>query len=792
MSTDINEDQQTKVYNYLRLSDPKDRRKGAKNSLKNVDAVTPESGNFSLSSSSSSLNEMSELRIQQSKNINLVGKRVTGSIDEDSSGLCTNSDGESSKTGMLSNSSTANLSSDSACQNVTSSSEEDEQPSEKEQQQRIVTSENKPVEVVTGAYGNSERHAVRNSATAIENTLNRPLQEKNKKDVEELEEKQTINFLKNKTQENNINLFPAFGKHESEPEKACKNQEEFKNKTFSGGFKDNPFNEEQEETHKEHSIKRQHQSSRELLNVRFYKQSTCNSNNNSPYSPIYQPHSRDILNTSKGLPLESNNFTQNLVSQTLANNNLHNFNQLNPNSSPLPPKSRPKSLDPTLSSRLSRNSSQNTPRNSSQIYRKLSNKSLTNNFDQNRIELRKSEESDKSESHQRKQNSNSSRKFNQTCGSKSFAKPKSPHPVRRLQSFIHQKNSNRPILIKKRSASDDDDDDDEGGGSQVFSDSAWQSRQGSYNAKLAPVTSPASTTILKASPSLNAISPCASRTIYNRMQPTNKEISDKNENNSLYSKAGSFFLTVASKVADNLRSTPTSPVRHDNSKLFPVSEFGRQFTSTIKQSFSDMNLASYNNQRKNIAESHKSLRQPNPTNNKLAANSNDILKTHFLNPAHAARNYKPHKNHVYDSINVKRSHTTQDLCSFQRNMDNKSCNEPIFEEEEEGELEWDDYLPDTNVALCDDISSQASFGQASSIGQASQFSQSSVYSSASENSSKCKIRNWGDQALNEISQMIQNDEQQHRECVREGAKVFDWPSHAIVDKLNVGLTIAEE
>ena len=125
-------------------------------------------------------------------------------------------------------------------------------------------------------------------------------------------------------------------------------------------------------------------------------------------------------------------------------------------------------------------------------------------------------------------------------------------------------------------------------------------------------------------------------------------------------------------------------------------------------------------------------------------------------------------------------------------MDNKSCNEPIFEEEEEGELEWDDYLPDTNVGLCDDISSQASFGQASSIGQASQFSQSSVYSSASENSSKCKIRNWGDQALNEISQMIQNDEQQHRECVREGAKVFDWPSHAIVDKLNVGLTIAEE
>ena len=43
-----------------------------------------------------------------------------------------------------------------------------------------------------------------------------------------------------------------------------------------------------------------------------------------------------------------------------------------------------------------------------------------------------------------------------------------------------------------------------------------------------------------------------------------------------------------------------------------------------------------------------------------------------------------------------------------------------------------------------------------------------------------------------LHEMIQNDEQQHRECVREGAKVFDWPSHAIVDRLNVGLTIAEE
>ena len=82
------------------------------------------------------------------------------------------------------------------------------------------------------------------------------------------------------------------------------------------------------------------------------------------------------------------------------------------------------------------------------------------------------------------------------------------------------------------------------------------------------------------------------------MQPKNTENYDEkdDDNGNFYSKAGSFFLTVASKVADNLRSTPTSPVKteNNNNKLGPVSEFGKNFTSSIKQSFSDMNLASYN------------------------------------------------------------------------------------------------------------------------------------------------------------------------------------------------------
>jgi hypothetical protein len=183
----------------------------------------------------------------------------------------------------------------------------------------------------------------------------------------------------------------------------------------------------------------------------------------------------------------------------------------------------------------------------------------------------------------------------------------------------------------------------------------------------------------------------------------------------------------------------------------------------------------------------------------------DVLNTHFLNPAHAARNYKPHKSHIYDSkdssSNVKRSHTTQDLCSFQGNTtpDNGKA-EPIFEEEEE--LEWDDYLPDTNSGnspLCDDISSQVSSVATNGSSQYSfQYSSqcSSQYGSSQSSNERCKIRNWGDQALTEISQMIQDDERDSvrevRESVREGAKVFDWPCHAIVDKLNVGLTIAEE
>ncbi len=87
------------------------------------------------------------------------------------------------------------------------------------------------------------------------------------------------------------------------------------------------------------------------------------------------------------------------------------------------------------------------------------------------------------------------------------------------------------------------------------------------------------------------------------MQPNTEKYEDNNDDvidNNFYSKAGSFFLTVASKVADNLRSTPTSPVKteinnnNNNKKLGQVSEFGRNFTSSIKQSFSDMNLASYN------------------------------------------------------------------------------------------------------------------------------------------------------------------------------------------------------
>ena len=50
----------------------------------------------------------------------LFGRYDTGIISSaESSGVCTNSDGESSKNGTLTNSSTANLSTDSACQNAT-------------------------------------------------------------------------------------------------------------------------------------------------------------------------------------------------------------------------------------------------------------------------------------------------------------------------------------------------------------------------------------------------------------------------------------------------------------------------------------------------------------------------------------------------------------------------------------------------------------------------------------------------------------------------------------------------
>ncbi len=159
----------------------------------------------------------------------------------------------------------------------------------------------------------------------------------------------------------------------------------------------------------------------------------------------------------------------------------------------------------------------------------------------------------------------------------------------------------------------------------------------------------------------------------------------------------------------------------------------------------------------------------------------------------------------YDSSinNVKRSFTTQDFCSFQKNKNTNNL--PIFEENETDGLEWDDYLPvasgnaavssSSRTTLFDDqISNSSQFTNSSQYTTNSSQNNYSQFSNSSMDSSDkiCKIRNWGDQALNEISQMIQNDEQQHRECVREGAKVFDWPSHAIVDRLNVGLTIAEE
>ena len=165
------------------------------------------------------------------------------------------------------------------------------------------------------------------------------------------------------------------------------------------------------------------------------------------YSPIYQPHNRDILNTSKFI---KNSYSI-LASKQNINNfsqNHHNFNRINPTNlnQGITPKNRPKSLDPDND--------------------KLNNKVSSNN---NKIY------------YQNKDNFNKS-------STQTTAKPKSPHPVRRLQSFIHQKNRDRQYLVKKRSASDDDDDD--------YSDddrNRVNRRNSSFTPRLAPVTSPAST-----------------------------------------------------------------------------------------------------------------------------------------------------------------------------------------------------------------------------------------------------------------------------------------------------------
>lgn len=182
---------------------------------------------------------------------------------------------------------------------------------------------------------------------------------------------------------------------------------------------------------------------------------------------MYQPNSRDILNTSR----EHNILTK--------HHNLHNFSRANPN---CPPKLRPQVLDPTLSSR---SASSHCPQSN-----KLN---ILNQSDQNRThrrrDLNSTEFNSKLSPKQQQIQLQQLQQNNSSQPSKFVSKPKSPHPVRRLQSFIHQKQRNKPVLVKRRSASDDEDEDDDFG-------EHWYNRRNShasFNVKLAPVTSPAST-----------------------------------------------------------------------------------------------------------------------------------------------------------------------------------------------------------------------------------------------------------------------------------------------------------
>ena len=187
-----------------------------------------------------------------------------------------------------------------------------------------------------------------------------------------------------------------------------------------------------------------------LLFLNFFTQTLLN-----------HPYSRDILNTSREHKI--------LTKQ----HNLHNFSRANnPNS---PPKLRPQVLDPTLISRLNK-------------LNKLSqsDQNKTNHHHRRRDIINSTEFNAKLSP---KQQQIQKPQQNSSQPSKYVSKPKSPHPVRRLQSFIHQKQRNKPVLIKRRSASDDEDEDNDFG-------EHWYNRRNShasFNVKLVSVTSPAST-----------------------------------------------------------------------------------------------------------------------------------------------------------------------------------------------------------------------------------------------------------------------------------------------------------
>jgi len=187
---------------------------------------------------------------------------------------------------------------------------------------------------------------------------------------------------------------------------------------------------------------------------------------------------------------------------------------------------------------------------------------------------------------------------------------------------------------------------------------------------------------------------------------------------------GNFF--APSKSLNQLSTSITSSHLYSKANSFLLSLVEKAKADTAKpkitQSQSSLNFTEYSQ--------HHAKYKPNCL---------------FIDPMHAARNHSPHHVHNYgDSSSGYQSNSSQISEETELNQ------EPLFD----AELQWDDYLPTIQ--------------------------ESEILPCKNE-----KYKSWGDNAIKEISDIIKQDEIHYKETIDEAAKVFDWPTRCIVEKVKV-------